>query len=835
MMNFYHEHKNTGMPVPAILGLTASPIISSDLREIEKLENTMDAICVTPTTHREQLLKHVNKPHLVRSLYDVTKIPPRTQLMQQLQSEYSNMDIAKDPEVLKLKALVSNDEKKREKLMNVIMKHDTFSQQQVKGMWNKSREILAELGSWAVDRYISQMIKAFLGRIDAPSTFTDAWSNEDRTYLAGHLRRINIGAVDNSPPTAQTVSHKTSRLIHELLAAGSGVVGIIFVKERATAYTLCELLNNHPLIQDRYRVGAIVGASSYGLQKQKVYEYSSGTGPQVLDDFRSGAINLLVATSVLEEGIDVPACNLVVSFDEIATLKSFIQRRGRARMQESKMIALLSSITDTRAWEDLERGMKDRYEDDQRELARLDEQARAEEIDSTYYIIKNTGARLDLDNARQHLDRFCRVVFRTDYVGQLPDYVFHKEETEYGGPILRATVTLPGSLPLKLRKFQSACGWKSERNAMKDAAFQAYVALYEAGLVTDNLAPLNAKSENVEEKVDLKPDPLFDPWVQIAQRWKSGCDKQFYHFEFTDDEFSDTFIFNVALPALIDLPRNITLYPGNGSKWSIVCDSFDDIPDAVSLEEPDQTSALLAMNFQHRWPVEDREHVIKMSIVNRSIGYDHHVTLDDIGAYPFCEQEEEAKRHRILVRDQNKTPFHYVRTIPSKPDINDVQRPFYQYVAAPANEEYLVLERWGLRADLLHDLKDGQAKSSTKPYECVLPISYARVDRVKRRAVKCGMFIPHIIHELEVQLIASELSSTLLKPVGIENLQLVLEAISSRSACEPVDYERLEFLGDSILKFCTVIQAYSERELTPCCGGLYANRNHRPILARRPS
>jgi dsRNA-specific ribonuclease len=40
----------------------------------------------------------------------------------------------------------------------------------------------------------------------------------------------------------------------------------------------------------------------------------------------------------------------------------------------------------------------------------------------------------------------------------------------------------------------------------------------------------------------------------------------------------------------------------------------------------------------------------------------------------------------------------------------------------------------------------------------------------------------------------------------------VLEAISSRSAAEPVDYERLEFLGDSILKFCTVIQAYSERE-----------------------
>lgn len=127
------------------------------------------------------------------------------------------------------------------------------------------------------------------------------------------------------------------------------------------------------------------------------------------------------------------------------------------------------------------------------------------------------------------------------------------------------------------------------------------------------------------------------------------------------------------------------------------------------------------------------------------------------------------------------------------------------------------------KVDLLHDLKDGQAKSSTKPYECVLPISYARVDRVKRRVVKCGLFIPHIIHELEVQLIASELSSTLLKPVGIKNLQLVLEAVSSPSAREPVDYQRLEFLGDSILKFCTVTQAYSERKLPPCCGSRYTN------------
>jgi dsRNA-specific ribonuclease len=83
---------------------------------------------------------------------------------------------------------------------------------------------------------------------------------------------------------------------------------------------------------------------------------------------------------------------------------------------------------------------------------------------------------------------------------------------------------------------------------------------------------------------------------------------------------------------------------------------------------------------------------------------------------------------------------------------------------------------------------------------------------VPKRVVKVGMLIPSIIHEIGVQLIASELSTTLLQPVSVNDLQLVLEAISSRSAHEPVDYERLEFLGDSILKYCTVVQAYAERK-----------------------
>jgi hypothetical protein len=66
--------------------------------------------------------------------------------------------------------------------------------------------------------------------------------------------------------------------------------------------------------------------------------------------------------------------------------------------------------------------------------------------------------------------------------------VFSFREKDSG--LITCTVTLPNCVKSSLRSTRGRREWRTERAAMRDAAFQCYVALFEAGLLNDHLLPL---------------------------------------------------------------------------------------------------------------------------------------------------------------------------------------------------------------------------------------------------------------------------------------------------------------------------------------------------------
>lgn len=63
----------------------------------------------------------------------------------------------------------------------------------------------------------------------------------------------------------------------------------------------------------------------------------------VLRHFRQHKFNLLIATCIVEEGLDIPKCNLVCRFDFPKTFRSYVQSKGRARARDSCYCLLVDS------------------------------------------------------------------------------------------------------------------------------------------------------------------------------------------------------------------------------------------------------------------------------------------------------------------------------------------------------------------------------------------------------------------------------------------------------------------------------------------------------------
>lgn len=121
-----------------------------------------------------------------------------------------------------------------------------------------------------------------------------------------------------------------------------GAKAIIFNQFRDNANNIVQTLNQLKGCNARLFVGQTKkGETGLSQKEQK----------QMLKEFSEGEFNLLVATSVAEEGLDIPKVDSVIFYEPIPSEIRTIQRRGRTgRLEKGKVTILMTKNTRDEAY-----------------------------------------------------------------------------------------------------------------------------------------------------------------------------------------------------------------------------------------------------------------------------------------------------------------------------------------------------------------------------------------------------------------------------------------------------------------------------------------------------
>ncbi|XP_063210550.1 ATP-dependent RNA helicase DHX58 [Chroicocephalus ridibundus] len=108
--------------------------------------------------------------------------------------------------------------------------------------------------------------------------------------------------------------------------------GIVFTKTRQSAHSLLSWLQDTAALHGQHIRAAVLTGAGYSNQTRHMTQNEQ---QDVIKLFREGALNLLFSTSVAEEGLDIPQCNIVVRYGLMTNEIAMMQARGRARAENS--------------------------------------------------------------------------------------------------------------------------------------------------------------------------------------------------------------------------------------------------------------------------------------------------------------------------------------------------------------------------------------------------------------------------------------------------------------------------------------------------------------------
>uniref|UniRef100_A0A1D1YWK0 Endoribonuclease Dicer 4 n=4 Tax=Anthurium amnicola TaxID=1678845 RepID=A0A1D1YWK0_9ARAE len=521
MKEFYRTITGRG---PRIFGMTASPIIgkggSNQLNYtkcINSLENLLDAkICsIDESIELENI---VASPDVKVYFYG-----PNAKTASGFNEKYCKkleeikircISMARE-KVVDLKAL-----KKKIKLLFRVHDNLIFCLEQIglQGAIQAARTFLSDEVS-------------DLKEIDAKSNCKDNWLAD--LYLKDAVSVLNLdllndeSGLDSFPLEALEepfFSKKLSLLIQILYKyrEKTNIKCIVFVKRIIVAKSLAYILGNIEALKF-WRCQFLVGFHSGSVSRR--------TMNTIVEKFCTGEVNLLVATNVAEEGLDIQTCCLVLRFDLPETVASFIQSRGRARMLKSEYVFLVErgNQHEERLLEDFMFGEKIMN----KEVTCRTSNETFDNLEETTYRVDATGASISTGCSVSLLHHYCSKLPHDQYFTPVPKFSF---KDDLSGTI--CSIILPSNCPIRQVESQPST---SKGDARRAACLKACMKLHVQGALTEYLLPgISSKkqqsgAEHAESDCnedELLREELHESLVPAALRapWKNFEDKLNFHF-----------------------------------------------------------------------------------------------------------------------------------------------------------------------------------------------------------------------------------------------------------------------------------------------------------------
>ena len=286
---------------------------------------------------------------------------------------------------------------------------------------------------------------------------------------------------------------------------------IIFVERRSVVMAMYKYLHHlrkevecFATLKASYVLGGTTGggekgeARTYSENELLELQNSKKQQDQAILDFKEGKSNILIATSVVEEGLDIPDCNIVIRYDFPPTYRAYVQSRGRARKLPAKFIFFVSEseVSEKKKvlynFNEIEQLLK-KYASDQ-SPRNLENEEDDYGIDYNELIrpleVVGTGAKVTATSAIQRLNFYCSQLPKDEYTETLPtDETVKRLDGSFQTKIL-----LPKLCPVK--QVIEGMAMPNKKLAKMSAAMKALEVLYDAKELTDALLPLFRQKES---------------------------------------------------------------------------------------------------------------------------------------------------------------------------------------------------------------------------------------------------------------------------------------------------------------------------------------------------